>query len=214
MPGRHYFGVDLRRRPAAGFEDVVLVVQVGESFSQGQFVPEALVDPEDQLAWRQLAGQHSGGKCSYGGFLSGNAARRVEGEAQLVKCWGKDIEDVVIRLSACACGQHSQGGAVESGDERIADASDDVGRRNLVHAPQDGMVRTSVWLSGEPRRRLSQGGTRTVARAAQVSGTPVGKGADELEAGEEPLCRVRWTRGGRSNSGFRHRPAVVVGPAT
>ncbi|MFE2937153.1 hypothetical protein [Streptomyces sp. NPDC059278] len=43
-------GVYLCRCPVAVFEDVVLVVQVGESFGQGQFVPEALVDPENQLA--------------------------------------------------------------------------------------------------------------------------------------------------------------------
>lgn len=47
-------GVDLCQCPVAVLEDVVLVVQVGESFGQGQFVPEALVDPENQLAWRQL----------------------------------------------------------------------------------------------------------------------------------------------------------------
>ncbi|KAK1183950.1 hypothetical protein B7755_041100 [Streptomyces sp. NBS 14/10] len=42
------------------FEDVVLVVQCGETFGQRQLVPEALV-PEGQLAWCQLAGQHPGG---------------------------------------------------------------------------------------------------------------------------------------------------------
>jgi hypothetical protein len=79
-------GVDLCRCPVAVFEDVVLIVQVGESLGQGQVVPEALVDPEDQFACRQLAGQHPGDKCSYGGFLSGNAAQWVEGEAQFVEC--------------------------------------------------------------------------------------------------------------------------------
>ncbi|MGX1516471.1 hypothetical protein RKD44_007759 [Streptomyces collinus] len=136
----HNVGVDLCRCPVAVVEDVVLVVQVGECFDQGQPVPEALVDSEDQLAWRELAGQHSGGQCSCGGFLRGNAARRAEGEAQFVKCRGKEIGDVVIRLCACACGQHSQGGAVEAGDERIAGATDNLGRRNLAQAPEGGMV--------------------------------------------------------------------------
>ncbi|MFD6189670.1 hypothetical protein [Streptomyces sp. NPDC060275] len=136
----HNVGVDLCRCPVAVFEDLVLVVQVGESFGQGQFVPEALVDSQDQLARRQFAGQHPGRKCSCGGFLSANAARWVEDEAQFVKCWGKEIGDVVIRLRACARGQHSQGGAVQAGDERIAGAGDDIGRRNLAHAPEGGMV--------------------------------------------------------------------------
>jgi hypothetical protein len=67
-------GVDLCRCSVAVFEDVVVVVQFGKSLGQRQLVPEALMDPEGQLAWRQLAGQHPGGKCSCGGFLSGNAA--------------------------------------------------------------------------------------------------------------------------------------------
>ncbi len=67
-------GVDLCRCSVAVFEDVVVVVQFGESLGQRQLVPEALMDPEGQLAWRQLASQHPGGKCSCGGFLSGNAA--------------------------------------------------------------------------------------------------------------------------------------------
>ncbi|WP_326806007.1 hypothetical protein OIE49_36320 [Streptomyces sp. NBC_01788] len=103
-------------------------------------MPEALVDPEDQLAWRQLAGQHSGGKCSCGGFLSGKAAHCVEGEAQFVECWGKEIGDVVIRLRTCARGQHPQGGAVEASDERISGAGDDIGCTDLAHTPEDGMV--------------------------------------------------------------------------
>lgn len=136
----HDVGVDLCRCPVAVFEDVVLVVQVGQSFDQGQFVPEALVDPEDQLTWRQLAGQHTGGKCSYGGFPSGNAAHWIEGEAQFVECWGKEIGDVVVRFRACARGQHPQGRTVEAGDERSTGASDDVGRTDLPHAPEGGMV--------------------------------------------------------------------------
>ncbi|MEU9194470.1 hypothetical protein [Streptomyces hundungensis] len=37
-------GVDLCRCSVAVFEDVVLVVQCGQSLGQGQLVPEALVD--------------------------------------------------------------------------------------------------------------------------------------------------------------------------
>lgn len=82
-------GVDLRLCSVAVFKDVVVVVQVGESLGQRQLVPEALMDPESQLAWRQFAGQHPGGKCSRGGFPSGSAARWVEGEAQFVECRGR-----------------------------------------------------------------------------------------------------------------------------
>ena len=134
------FGVDLCQCPVAVFEDVVLVVQVGKLFDQGQFVPEALVDPENQFPWRQLAGQHPGGKCSCGGFLSGKAAHWVEGEAQFVECWGKEVGDDVIRLRTCACGQHPQGGTVEAGDKRIAGAGDDIGCTDLAHAPENGAV--------------------------------------------------------------------------
>ncbi|KOT52248.1 hypothetical protein ADK43_30595 [Streptomyces rimosus subsp. rimosus] len=95
-------GVDLCRCSIAVFENVVLVVQLGESLGQRQLVPEALVNPEGQLTWRQLVGQHPGGKCSCGGFLPGNTAHCVEGEAQFVECRGKEIGDVVARLHACA----------------------------------------------------------------------------------------------------------------
>jgi hypothetical protein len=44
---------------------------------------------------------------------------------------------------------------------------------------------------------VGHGGIRAVARAAQVSETTVRKGVDELEAGEEPLGRVRGPGGGR-----------------
>lgn len=89
-------GVDLCLGSVVVFKDVVVVVQVGQLLGQGQLVPEALMDPESQLAWRQFAGRHPGGKCSRGGFLSGNAARWVEGEAQLVECRGKEAGDGVI----------------------------------------------------------------------------------------------------------------------
>lgn len=133
-------GVDLCLCSVAVFEDVVVVVQVGESFGQRQLVSEALVDPEGQLAWCQFAGQHPGGKCSRGGFLSGNAAGWVEGEAQFVECRWKEIGDVVIRLRACARGQDPQGRTVEAGNECITGGSDDVGCADLAHAPEDGMV--------------------------------------------------------------------------
>ncbi|RPK59975.1 hypothetical protein EES42_35165 [Streptomyces sp. ADI95-17] len=137
---RRNVGVDLCRCSVAVFADVVLVVQLGESFGQGQFVPEALVDPENQLAWRQLAGRHSGGKCSCGGFLSGQAAHWVEDESQFIECWGKQAGDAVIRLRTCACGQHPQGGTGEADDKRIADAGDDIGRTDIAHAPEGGVV--------------------------------------------------------------------------
>lgn len=133
-------GVDLCRCSVAVFEDVVVVVQVGESLGQRQLVPEALVDPEGQLAWCQFAGQHPRGKCSRGGFLSGNAARWVEGEAQFVECRWQEVGDLVIRLRACARGQDPQGRTVEARNECITGSSDDVGCADLAHAPEDGMV--------------------------------------------------------------------------
>lgn len=133
-------GVDLRPCSVAVFDDVVVVVQVGESFDQRQLVPETMVDPKGQLAWCQLAGQHPGGKRSRGGFLSGNAARWVVGEAQFVECWGKEVGDVVVRLRACARGQDPQGWTVEAGNECITGSSDDVGCADLAHAPENGTV--------------------------------------------------------------------------
>lgn len=55
-------------------------------------------------------------------------------------------------------------------------------------------------VMGAEARILGQGGIRAVARAAQVSETTVCKGADELEAGEEPLGRVRRPGGGRKKA--------------
>ncbi|OKI48454.1 hypothetical protein A6A29_05490 [Streptomyces sp. TSRI0281] len=46
-------------------------------------------------------------------------------------------------------------------------------------------------LMGVEARVLGHGGIRAVARAAGVSETTVRKGVDELEAGAEPLGRVR-----------------------
>lgn len=52
-------------------------------------------------------------------------------------------------------------------------------------------------LMGTEARLLGHGGIRAVARAAQVSETTVRNGVFELEAGEEPLGRVRRPGGGR-----------------
>jgi hypothetical protein len=55
-------------------------------------------------------------------------------------------------------------------------------------------------LMGAEARVLGHDGIRAVARAAQVSETTVRKGMDELEAGEEPLGRVRRPGGGRKKA--------------
>ncbi|MFI5977808.1 ISAzo13 family transposase [Streptomyces sp. NPDC051452] len=55
-------------------------------------------------------------------------------------------------------------------------------------------------LMGAEARILGHGGIRAVARAARVSETTVRKGMDELEAGEEPLGRVRRPGGGRKKA--------------
>ncbi|MBZ9645177.1 ISAzo13 family transposase [Streptomyces sp. PSKA30] len=55
-------------------------------------------------------------------------------------------------------------------------------------------------VMGAEARLLGHGGIRAVARAAQVSETTVRKGVDELEAGEEPLGRVRRPGGGRKKA--------------
>ncbi|MFF5715245.1 ISAzo13 family transposase [Streptomyces sp. NPDC012756] len=52
-------------------------------------------------------------------------------------------------------------------------------------------------LMAAEARVLGHGGIRAVARAAEVSETTVRKGVFELEAGEEPLGRVRRPGGGR-----------------
>ncbi len=52
-------------------------------------------------------------------------------------------------------------------------------------------------LPGAEARVLGHGGIRAVVRAAGVSETTVRKGVFELEAGEEPLDRVRRPGGGR-----------------
>ncbi len=52
-------------------------------------------------------------------------------------------------------------------------------------------------LMAAEARVLGHGGVRAVALAAEVSETTVRKGVFELEAGEEPLGRVRRPGGGR-----------------
>lgn len=66
---------------------------------------------------------------------------------------------------------------------------------------------------GAEARILGHGGIRAVARAVQVSETTVRKGVDELEAGEEPLGRVRRPGGGRKRSADLDpvlRPALLA----
>lgn len=68
-------------------------------------------------------------------------------------------------------------------------------------------------MMGAEARILGHGGIRAVARAAQVSETTVRKGVDELEAGEEPLGRVRKPGGGRKRSADLDpglRPALLA----
>ncbi|MFJ5035348.1 ISAzo13 family transposase, partial [Streptomyces sp. NPDC088560] len=72
-------------------------------------------------------------------------------------------------------------------------------------------------LMGAEARILGHGGIRAVARAAQVSETTVRKGVDELEAGEEPLGRVRRPGGGRKkvadlDPGLRRALLALVEP--
>lgn len=55
-------------------------------------------------------------------------------------------------------------------------------------------------LMGAGARVLGHGGIRAIARAAGVSETTVRKGVDELEAGEDPLGRVRRPGGGRKRA--------------
>ncbi|MCM2518195.1 ISAzo13 family transposase [Streptomyces griseoincarnatus] len=68
-------------------------------------------------------------------------------------------------------------------------------------------------MMGAEARVLGHGGIRAAARAARVSETTVRKGVDELEAGEEPLGRVRRPGGGRKRSADLDpglRPALLA----
>ncbi|MFD7454214.1 ISAzo13 family transposase [Kitasatospora sp. NPDC059827] len=68
-------------------------------------------------------------------------------------------------------------------------------------------------LMGTEARLLGHGGLRAVARAAGVSETTVRNGMDELEAGGEPLGRVRRLGGGRKRAAELDpglRPALLA----
>ncbi|MFE7193754.1 ISAzo13 family transposase [Kitasatospora sp. NPDC057541] len=68
-------------------------------------------------------------------------------------------------------------------------------------------------LMGAEARVLGHGGVRAVARAAQASETTVRRGVDELDAGEEPLSRVRRPGGGRKKAADLDpelRPALLA----
>lgn len=68
-------------------------------------------------------------------------------------------------------------------------------------------------MMGAEARILGHGGIRAVAWAAQVSETTVRKGVDALEAGEEPLGRVRRPGGGRKKAADLDpglRPALLA----
>jgi hypothetical protein len=72
-------------------------------------------------------------------------------------------------------------------------------------------------LMAAEARALGHGGVRAVAQAAAVSETTVRKGVFELEAGEEPLGRVRRPGGGRKrvvdlNPGLRPALLALVEP--
>ena len=55
-------------------------------------------------------------------------------------------------------------------------------------------------LTGAEARSLGHGGIRLVARAAGVREATVSLGVDELDAGAEPLGRVRRPGGGRKRA--------------
>jgi hypothetical protein len=63
-------------------------------------------------------------------------------------------------------------------------------------------------LLGAEARALGHGGIRAVARAAEVREATVSLGASELEAGAEPLGRVRRPGGGRKKAAERDRGLV------
>ncbi|MFF9016615.1 hypothetical protein ACF09C_27045 [Streptomyces sp. NPDC014870] len=70
----------------------------------------ALMNPEGELQMRELSGEHAACEGSGGGFLTGHAAHRIEGEAEFVECCGKQVVDVVVRLGARAGGEHRRPG--------------------------------------------------------------------------------------------------------
>src|SRR5215203_2385435 len=72
-------------------------------------------------------------------------------------------------------------------------------------------------LMGAEARVLGHGGIRAVARAAGVREATVALGVDELDAGAEPLGRIRKPGGGRKrvadlDPGLRHALLALVEP--
>jgi transposase len=72
-------------------------------------------------------------------------------------------------------------------------------------------------LMGAEARTLGHGGIRAVARAADVREATVSRGVDELEAGEDPMGRVRRPGGGRkrlveTDPGLRPALLALVEP--
>ncbi|MFG2407952.1 ISAzo13 family transposase, partial [Streptomyces brevispora] len=68
-------------------------------------------------------------------------------------------------------------------------------------------------LMAAEARSLGHGGIRAVAQAAAISETTVRKGVFELEAGQEPLGRVRRPGGGRKRAADLDpglRPALLA----
>lgn len=133
-------GIDLVHGSVAAFENVVLVVQLGKPFRQGQFVSVALVDPERELPRFQVVGEQASCERSRDGFLGGLAGYRMEGEAEFLKCWGKHVVDVVVRLGARAGGEDPKAGSVESRDEGITGGVDDLARSDFPRTPESSVV--------------------------------------------------------------------------
>ena len=74
-------------------------------------------------------------------------------------------------------------------------------------------------VMGAEARALGHGGIKVVARAAGVSAVTVSKGVAELDAGEEPLGRIRRKGGGRksvaeSDPGVRSTLLSLVEPGS
>ncbi len=100
----------------------------------------ALMNPESELPRFQLPGEHEACERSRGSFLTGLAGAWMEGEAEFVKCWGKQVVDVVVRLGAGVGGEDSKAGGIESRDGRVTGGIDDLARTDFPHTPEGGMV--------------------------------------------------------------------------
>lgn len=133
-------GIDLVHGSVAVFENAVLVVELGKPFCQGKFVSVALVDPERELPRLQIAGEHAPCERSHDGFLGGLADCRMVGEAEFLKCRGKQVVDVVVRLGSRAGGEDPKGGSVESRDEGVTGGIDDLARTDFPRTPENGVV--------------------------------------------------------------------------